>query len=377
MKTPDRVPTMATFQAVIDNPAAVALDWKAQGKKVVGYRCFFIPEEIIWAGGMLPYPLYGTPEPITRADSYLQPCTCEYVRNLFDLALDGRLDFLDFLALSNTCDVKRRFFDNWNKYIEHCPAYILNNPQHLASEANREYFREELDRFKIEMEKLSGERITDQKLRDAIELHNETRALLRELYETRKQNPPLLTGAEAFVISMATTVMPKDRANPLVRKVLDELKNTAPPENFGPRILVTGSTMDHPALIRMVEEEGGQVVIDDLCTTSRYFWDQVPNDADPMEALYRFLNQRVLCPCVHPAQARFDHICALADEFEVEAVMDFTLKYCHPFLLEAPLLKRDLEKRGLPTNVLEVGHDLSGHGQLRTRIQAFLEMIEI
>jgi len=336
----------------------------------------FVPEEIIWAAGMLAYPLYGTPEPIKLADSYLQSCTCEFVRNLFDQALDGRLDFLDHLALSNTCDASRRVFDNWNKYIKACPAYLINNPQKLLDESNREYFMTELTAFKQRMEELSGEPITDARLSEAIGLYNETRTLLKELYELRKQDPPLITGEEALDISMAAILMPKKRANSLLRELLDEAKRREVPESDGPRILVTGSTLDNPALIRMIEEEGGQVVIDDLCTTSRYFWDQVDDSSAPMEALYRFLNSRVYCACLHPMEARFDHLFRLIDEFNVEGVIDFNLKYCHPFMYEAPLLRKELEARDIPVNVLEIGHDMSGHGQLRTRMQAFIEMIE-
>lgn len=375
----ESMPTLKSidaFRDVLKDPAKVATKWKSQGKKVVGYRCLFVPEEIIWAAGMLPYPLYGTPEPIRLADSYFQSCSCEFVRNLFDQALEGKLDFLDYLALSNTCDASRRVFDHWNQYITACPAYLINNPQKLLDETNREYYMTELTAFKQQMEELSGKQITDAGIRDAIELYNETRALLKELCELRKQNPPLITGEEALDVSMAAILMPKDQANPLLQQLLNEVREREVPENDGPRILVTGSTLDNPVLIRMIEEEGGQVVIDDLCTTSRYFWDQVDNAGDPMESLYRFLNRRALCACLHPMEARFDHLFNLIDEYDIEAVIDFNLKYCNPFMYEAPLLRKELEARDIPFNVLEIGHDMSGHGQLRTRIQAFIEMIE-
>jgi benzoyl-CoA reductase subunit C len=135
--------------------------------------------------------------------------------------------------------------------------------------------------------------------------------------------------------------------------------------------------MDSPELLEMIEGEGGVVVAEDLCTTSRYFWYDVEPDPDPLEALVRFENRRPLCACLHPAEARLAFVEELADRFEAEAVIHFTLKYCHPFLYEAPLHKRALEADGLPTAVLEVGHDRSGYGQLRTRIQAFLEMVSL
>lgn len=364
-----------TLRDVAQNPSQVAEQWQADGKKIVGYRCIYVPEEIITAAGMLPFPLYGTPEPVRLADSYFQACTCEMVRNLFDLALDGKFASLDLLALANTCDVVRRLCDIWGKYIENIPVYMLNNPQRLVQEGNRDYYLEELRRFRAVIETVAGETLTDEALGAAIHLHNETRSLLKEIYSLRRADPPPITGEEAWAISTAATILPKERANRLLREALEEIKQREVEANDGPRIMVTGSILDHPALIEMIEEEGGVVVADDLCNTTRYFWHRVDEEGDPMAALYRYHNGRPLCACMHPTEVRRDYLCELADEFDVEAVIYFNLKYCHPFLYEAPLFKNVLERRDILTNVLEIGHDLSGHGQLRTRIQAFIEML--
>ena len=367
---------LETFQSIARHPAEVAQEYRAQGKRVVGYRCLYVPEEIIWAAGMLPYPLYGTPEPVGLADSYFQSCTCEFIRNIFDHALSERLDFLDGLALCNTCDAVRRLYDLWNAYVDGPPAYLLTNPQKLMSETNRSYYLEELHRFRSAMGKLAGQEIGDAELSEAIALHNETRTLLKQLNALRQQEQPPLTGSEALDVCTATTVLPKDRANPLLRQLLDELSDRSAPDADGPRVMVTGSVLEHPALIQMIEEQGAMVVADDLCNTSRYYWHTVEPDGDPLEALYQFFNQRCLCACMHPVESRLSHVLELVEQFDVEAVIQLNLKYCHPFLYEAPLLTKALAAIDVPSTVLEIGHDMSGHGQLRTRIQAFVEMVE-
>lgn len=368
--------TMGRIREVLADPDAVARDWKAKGGKVAGLRCLFVPEEIVWAASMLPYPLYGRPEPVRLADSYFQPCTCEFVRNLFDHALEDRFSFLDCALFPNTCDAMRRLHDLWSNYVEGVDAYVINNPQKLLSDTNRDYWIEELFRFKKFVERISGTRVTDERLREAIDLHNETRSLLARLSSLRKQDPPPLTGVEAFEIGMAVTILPKDRANPLLERLIEEASSREPEETHATRVLVTGSILDSPAIIRMIEEEGALVVVDDLCTAARYWWHQIKTGGDPMEAIHDFLNNRPLCACMHPMEARIDFIHVMIDEYDVDAVIDLNLKYCHPFLYEAPLLKKDLEARDVPVSVLETGHDMSGHGQLRTRIQAFLEMVE-
>jgi benzoyl-CoA reductase subunit C len=369
--------SIAPFKEAISAPGTIALDWKAHNGKVIGFRCISVPEEIIWAAGMLPFPLYGTQEAVRLADSYFQPCTCEFVRNIFDLALDKKLSFLDGLVLSNTCDIMKRFYDLWNTYIDAPDAYFINNPQKLMQDANRDYHVEEFNLFKKWIEAVSGATVTDKKLNEAITLYNETRSLLKEIALLRKSDPPLLTGTEAFIISMGATILPKNAANPLLREVLAEIKERQAPDVFGARILVTGTIIDSPDLIEMIEEVDGVVVADDLCTSMRYYWNQVEESPDPIHALYTYMNKRPYCACMHPMGARFDYILDLAHEFKADAVIQFNLKNCQPFLFDAPLLKKELESMGLPISILDVGHDRSGYGQLRTRIQAFIEMFDI
>ena len=133
-----------TMKDIFEHPQQIIKDWKADGKKVVGYRCLYVPEEIIHAAGILPYATFGTPEPITKADSYFQPCACEFVRNLFDLAMDGRFEFLDSIVLCNTCDAVRHLYNMWNTYIDSVPCYIINNPQKIYDKSGFKFYRHEL-----------------------------------------------------------------------------------------------------------------------------------------------------------------------------------------------------------------------------------------
>jgi len=367
--------TIDTMRDTLHNPEQLVADWKAQGKKIVGYRCIYVPEEIIWAAGMWPYPIFGTPEAITQADSYFQPCTCEFIRNIFDHALDGKLNFLDGLVLCNTCDAVRHLYDMWITYIKVPDCHIINNPQKMYDESGYKYYCVELKRFKSEMENLSGNGISDESLQSAINLYNQTRGLLKELYSLRKKDPPLISGGEALDIVMASMLMPKDKCNQQLQQLIAEVKTRESPKTRGPRILITGSIIDDPTLIQLVEEVGGVVVADDLCTTTKYFWQEVGQNKDPLDALSRYNTERCLCSCMHPPERRFDYLWELIEEFGANGVIYFNLKYCHPFLYEAALFREKLAAKDVPTLMLEVDHSLSGLGQLRTRIQAFIEML--
>src|SRR5512143_249338 len=171
------------------DPWRLAADWKAGGGKLVGYRCLFVPEELIAAAGLLPFPLYGTPEPVRQADAYFQACNCELVRNIFDQGIERRLPRLDLVALCNTCDAVRKLCDIWNANLPDQPAYMICNPQKLLSESGRTFWLEELKRFSARLEEISGGPIAESRLREEIRLHNRVRRRLAELYALREEDP--------------------------------------------------------------------------------------------------------------------------------------------------------------------------------------------
>lgn len=366
-----------TLREAARNPDAVAAAWKARGGKVAGVRCLTVPEELILAVGMLPHPLYGTPEPVGPADAYFQSCTCELARNLFDRALAGKYAGLDLVLFGNTCDIVRKLTDLWNGFLPGARALLCNTPQKVRNESSRRYTVEELRRTAAAIGRAAGREPDEAALRDAIRTTNETRRLLRAIFESRAGEVQRFSAAEALDIVMGASVLPKAEANTALARLLEDLGRVEPVPRSGPRILVTGSLLDSPVLLEMIEQEGGVVVAEDLCTGLRYFWHPVPEDGDPFDALYRHFDGRPVCACLHPMDARFEFLTEMIAAFRAEAVVCFNLKYCHPFLYEAPIFKQRLEARGIPAIVLEVGHDHSGHGQLRTRLQAFVEMLTL
>jgi benzoyl-CoA reductase subunit C len=366
--------TLETMKNILDNPQQIIDDWKSDGKKVVGHRCLYVPEEIIHAAGMLPYPTFGTPEPITKADSYFQPCACEFIRNIFELGLDKKFDFLDSFVLCNTCDAVRHLYSMWVTYVDSVPCYMLNNPQKMYDESGFKFYRHELDKFKQVMEDLSGNKITDESLQKSIDLYDETRRLLKKLNGLRNRDVPPVSGAEFLRIAMASMLMPKERANELLKQLIDEVKTREIKDADGSRILITGSIIDNPALIELVEDLGSVVVADDLCSSTKYFWYETKPNQDPMDAIVRFNLERSVCACMHPSEDRYDYLHELIKEFNVDGIIYFNIKYCHPFVYESATFRKKLEEE-TPTLILEVDHGLSGLGQLKTRVQAFLEML--
>jgi benzoyl-CoA reductase/2-hydroxyglutaryl-CoA dehydratase subunit BcrC/BadD/HgdB len=353
--------------------------WKDGGGRVVGYFCCSVPEEIMSAAGLLPVRIRATGSTETDlADAYFRPTTCSFARHCFDTALRGGYGFADGVVWANTCDVIRRLYDNWKDEIETPFLQILSLPK-KTGEKQVAWYREELENLKKALEVHFAVEIPDDRLWESIILHNETRRLQRQLYDLRKGNDPPITGAESLAVMIAGTAMPKEQYNQALEQLLDELAGGRGSGQGGARLMLEGSMLDDPAYVKVIEDQGGLVVTDALCFGSRIMWNDVDETvADPLEALARYhLGGRPSCARMigeHPR--RLGYIQDMIREFRVDAVISERLTFCDISGYEQFLLGSDFKAGGIPYLQLDREYMLGGVGQMRTRVQAFLESIE-
>ena len=353
----------------------VAKRWKKQGKPVVGWTCTYTPEEIIYAANALPIRVLGSLERTTLADAYLPQNVCSFCRSCFDQALRGKYDYLDGYVVSNTCDNCGMMYDMWKYHVKVPYFYFINTP-HTRSKKAHDFFYEEVSRLKESLENKFKTDISKKSIKNAIKVYNENRVLLKKVYDLRKKEPPLISGVEALEIVLSSMLTPKEEHNILLKQLLSQIENRADTPKSGTRLLVSGSVMDNTEMMKIIEGTGANVVADDLCTGSRYFWDLVnPTAADSLRAIAnRYLN-KIPCPFTVHSEDRFRHTLEMAKKYNVEAAIIFVLKFCDTHLFDAPILVEELKSAGLPVLYLEWEHSMSGIAQLKTRIEAFLEMV--
>lgn len=354
------------------------------GKKIIGYFCCFVPDEIITAFDMIPYRIQGSPnEPIDEADAVIEPMACPFARSCFNMALKGEYDFLDGFVAPHSCDTIERMYHIWHSNKPSEFNHFINVP-HMMGPSSDEFYKKELIYFIRRLEEFSGKKLDCGKLRDAIKLYNRRRALLRELYELRKANPPLVSGTEITKVLVVGMGIPAAEHIDLVQTFIAEVKKRPAPKADGlPRIFIWGNEIDDIAFIRLVEESGAHVVMDDLCTGSRFFWDEVPETADPLDGITtRYIN--IHCPRSNVPQTggreedlenRYGYIRNFISDWQVNGVIFYIVRYCDTCELEGPDLREYLNSLKLPVLMIEDDYSTSTIGQLRTRIQAFLEMI--
>jgi benzoyl-CoA reductase subunit C len=350
-----------------------------QGKKVIGYLCCYTPAELITAMDLVPYRIQGgVGKPLKQADQYLETIMCPYVRSCFDLAMSGEYDFLSGVVIPHTCDAMHRVYDIWKYYLKPPYSYCITVP-HMTHRASFEYFRKELEDFQHSLERFVGRSASEEDLVRAVGLHNRCRALLRELYELRKQEPPLISGTEVTWVLVAGMTIPVQEFIDLLEKVLAEVRGRKLSPDGRPRLLITGSEVDDIAVIRLVEDCGAAVVMDDVCTGSRSFWEGV----DPAKGALNGLAERYLggltCPCTYregKVAERFSYLGDYVRDWNVQGALLYTIRYCDTYQLDAPEIKGYLESLGLRVLYLEDDYVMPPLGQWKTRIEAFLETIE-
>lgn len=373
------------MKELYQNRSGRAKELREQGEKVIGYFCAYAPLEMMTAAGFLPYRITGdVKEPITQADAYLETIMCPFIRSCFDIAMKGRYDFLDGLVVPHTCDTVQRIYDIWKYYRKPSYAHFVNVP-HMVYPHSYKFFRAEMGTFKKSIEKFSGSEISEQHLRQAIELHNENRALLRQLCRLRKQEPPLLSGSEMTEIILTGMSIPVEEDNELLSSVIEEVTHRQERlERKAGRVLLYGAEVDDTTFIELIEDSGANVVMDDTCIGTRHYWHDVEITPDPLNGLTTRYLEKIRCPRTyretlgsHQAdlENRFSYLKDYAAEFNVNGVVCYIIRFCDTHEFDVPDVRDYLQEAGLPVLHIEEDYNMAAPGRLQTRMQAFMEIM--
>lgn len=350
--------------------------WKEQGKKVIGLLDSYIPEEVIYAAGAMPWHIMGTwRQNVGMASIYRPPNTCRYCAHVLESLLAGELDFLDGVIGSDWDDDRRRLFDQWTHLQKSDYRYILHVPV-VDSELTRHNFTEKVEELRASLEKFLGVRITESSLNQAIEKYNHMRSLLMKVYELKKKERPPLTGAETLGLTTAAMIMPKDEYIKEVEALLPYLETReAPAKTFRPRLLVSSERLDNPAYITTIEEAGALVAMDDLDTGSRYFWRQIETNREPVAAIAQRYLLRPPCPRMLFWDRQVKQVIEWAREWKIDGVINFAQRYSYPRLFGIPYFRDQMAEAGIPFITIDRAYHLENVGQIQTRAEAFVETI--
>ncbi len=349
----------------------------------VGYMCEFVPIELITAAGATPFRMCtGTQETTFRAEEYLPQSFCPLVKSTMGFFREDA-DF-DLVVIPATCDGRRHLGELFGDDVR---VHVMDVPATGETIQSRELWYQEVLRLKKVIEKATKKKITAKKLRASIDRENQKRDLLKQLYEPRTGDFQL-AGSDLMLMVQLSHVMSTDEWIGHVRKVIAETTSGSAKRKKGktwgddqPRILLSGSPVIMPnwKIPLLIEESGGALVVDNLCSASRVMWIRAEPAGSSMQELMLSIAERQLmslCPCQIPFEPAWLRLKALIEDYRIDGIVHHVLQSCHLFGVESALMRSELDKMGVSLLALETDYSQEDVEQLRTRIEAFLEMIE-
>ena len=357
--------------------------WKKNGKKVVGYTCSYVPDEVFHAAGILPFRIRGFgATDTTIGDTYFGPFICSLPKCMLQLAGEGKFNFLDGAIITPGCDSMRRLDECWRKAgsdVEGViPSFFFHyGVPHKYADYTIKWLTDETWRLIAAVEKHFKVKITDVDLKKSIKLYNYSRKLLDRFEALRTLDAPPFSGEEALAVILAGTTMPREEYNVLLEQFIAKAEKS-PGIKGRVRLMLVGSANDDVGLVRVMEGEKAIVVADNLCFGSRFYSDQVDEEGDPVFELSRRYLGHNDCPRMYgDYRRRLKILAQKVEKAKIDGVIMQNIRFCDLHGSENGLFERDLEAKGIPCMRLEREYGpLVETGRMKMRVDAFIERIK-
>jgi len=360
--------------------------WKAAepGRRAIGYMPVYVPREIIHAAGMLPVGILGGGDAleVIQGDAYYQSYICRIPRSTIELGLTGRLDCLDGMLFPSICDVIRNLSGMWQILFKDKYVRYVDVPQNYQDEVGGRFYIEEMQQIREDLAKLRGEPITDAELNASIEVYNDNRRAIRDLYAYRAAKPWQAPTSEVYLLLRAGMVLPVEEHTALVREYLGAVEQLQRPKRDNARVVINGSFCEQPplALIKSIEMSGCYIVDDDFMLVTRWLLDDVPADADPLQELSKAFLHRSATSAAKYDATREEKGVFLTKQVKTrgaEGVIFAAPSFCDPALLERPMLQDVLARQKIPYTAFKYAENTGQMAPIREQAGTFADSIKL
>ena len=371
------------FKECSEHPYRVISAYKQEGKKVIGVLPYFAPVELVVAAGMVPMGIWGSnKKTIAQAKEYCATFYCTIAQLALEMLLDGTLDQLDGIITPTICDTLRPMSQNFRVAMEgKLPCIFLAHPQNRKPAFGLQFTVDQYMHVKSELEKISGNTITDEVLRDAIKVMNRSRKARREFVKLAGQHPEAISAVErSAVLRSAWFMEPAVHAQKL--EELNEELSKLPASNWkGRKVVTSGIICDNPKLLQIFDDNNIAIAADDVAQETRAFRVDASEEGDPMMALaQQFADQDydVLLYDEHSNKnRRADYVVQMVKESGAQGLVLFMQQFCDPEEMEYPYLKKALDAANIPHIKLGVDQQMRDFGQAATAIEAFADVLNM
>lgn len=369
--------TLAELREIADNPGAQLKAHLDAGKRVIGVGPYYVPEELVYAAGAVPFGVWGCVGVADECKKYFPPFYCSICQMTLEMGLNGTLGSLSGMMVTTLCDTLKAFSQNWKAGVKGVPMIFVSQPQNRDTDFGREYVRASYEGVMKRVEECCGAIIDDESLAAAIKLYNEWRAEMRAFVKLAGTHPAEVSVADRCAVVNSGYYM--DKAQHLAKvKALNAALSQLPDSLDGyKKVVLVGIYEDIPALSQILDENNYAVVADDLAKESRAFAVRVSEEGDPLSALANgFCDIEYDSLLFDPKKAHISHVVDLAREADADGVVILLAKFCDPEEFEAPLVSKAVKAAGLPVITVEIDQQTETYEQARTQFETFAEILD-
>ncbi len=350
--------------------------WREAGGKVIGHFQVYFPEEIAHAAGLLPLKIRGGPVEASRSASLFGSYLCSILKTSLELALSGRVE-LEMFVTHPICDAARNLGAIWGRNFNY-PCQILYLPQNANSRHAATYLRAEYQRLRQDLEAIAGRSVGDDDLRASIEIYNENRRLLHQLYAIKRERPWLLAVDEAYALMLIGSMIRREEHNALLRYVIPLIEGRDAKSQDRIRVVFEGGFCEQPPLdLLRVLARSVYVVDDDLMIGLRWILEDVPIEGDPLLNLATsYLDHSSYSPVQHDLRKPKEKmLLQRIQQAGATAAIVAAAKMCEPGLDEQVAYTKMLDEQGIPYFITEFEENMTSFDHVEIQIETFAENI--
>jgi benzoyl-CoA reductase/2-hydroxyglutaryl-CoA dehydratase subunit BcrC/BadD/HgdB len=358
--------------------------FKEGGGKIIGTFCVMVPEEIIYAAGMIPIRLcMGFYETIYAGEEVLPKNICPVVKSIMGFAslkINPYFELCDAFVVPTTCDAKKKLAEVFSEFS---PVFTLDVPHNKDAKDSESFWFSQVQRFKENIERFGNKKISKQQIKDSIEVLHKRTEVYRRLLAIKREKIPVISGRDSLLVAHAVNYASVDDWIRNVEILCDEIEKEKKPigKEDTTRIMLTGSPIFWPnwKILHIIEEMDAVIVIDDLCSGTQSLYNPCECDHYSEKAMMQAIADKYLSPCICPcfihSDDRLDRIFELKDQYAADGIIYHIIRLCQLFDIEFIRAEKIMNAKGIPLLKIESEFSLEDVGQIKTRVEAFLEIL--
>jgi len=365
------------FHQVVTNVSETIRKHAAElNRPIIGVMPAYFPLELIHAAGGYPVQLWGNQLPIEKADAYLQTYCCSVARSMLELEMRGLAHMVQAYAFTSLCDTLINLREIYRRLFTK-PTLELSIPITRTMSARRYYLESVVNNVIMGLQTVTGKKICADTLSEAAKLYGRMRSLQRVFYEIRRKNPGAIKNHDCYAVIKAGFFLPVSNYIDLLEQLIAELEGIAAPASRRPRLLLTGMVFDPLEVYNIFDQVGADIVDDDLANGWRTVSKNELKVENLVEGIAEYLFNPAPCCCIYnPDNDRHPYLINKVKECGADGVVFWYVKFCEPDAFDRPQLINRLKAEGIPATTIEMELSMTNFDAVKTRIQAFCEMLE-